>query len=210
MKISRSDVEALVAESMLQELSPIGYVALDAGVLVRDKEAGWREGIFVQLSSPPAREICASAGVDIPAAIEYESGKRKETFSAAVGGRLSEREIGHGDKWFAVGTQQDIETAAYRIVSLLEQNEPWFAQFRDLRDVAEAYRRQQAIKPLGENDYWKQVFVFNYACMLLAADLRDEAAEWLREAERVIRSEKFVDKDDRARLARVKALLEDI
>jgi len=209
MKIRRSKVEGLVTEDMLRELRSRGYVALDVGVLVRVKE-GWREGIFIQLSSPPAQQVCATAGIDVPMASEYASGERKETFSATVGGRLSERGLGHGDQWFAAQTQQDIEEAAHRIVSLLDQNEPWFEQFRDVRDVAEAYRRQQAIQPLGENDSWKQVFVFNYACMLLVAELRVEATQWLREAERVIRSERALDKDARARLARVKALLESI
>jgi len=209
MKIRRGKVEGLVTESMLPALRSRGYVALDVGVLVRVKE-GWRDGIFIQLSSPPAQQVCATAGIDVPKAFEYASGERRETFGVAVGGRLSERGLGHGDQWFAAQTQQDIEEAAHGIVSLLEQNEPWFEQFHEVRDVAEAYRRQHAIHPLGENDYWKQVFVFNYACMLLAADLRAEAAQWLREAERVIRSEKALDKDDRVRLARVKALLESI
>lgn len=208
MKIRRSAVEHLVLEALLCKLQPRGYVTLDSGALVRARE-GWREGIFVQLSSPPAQLLCAVAGVDVPMAVEYASGAPAQTFSAAVGGRLSERGIGNGDQWFPAETQEEIESAAGLVASLVEQNEPWFQQFRSVRDVADSYFRQKAIQPLGDNDYWKQVFVLNYACMLRAANSHTEATQWLKEAERVIRSAKTIDRDDRVRLMRVSALLEE-
>ena len=209
MKLRRNAMEKLVADAMLASLSGKGFERVGDAALVSNK-GGWREVLFVQLSSAPAQLICAVAGVDVPMARAYASGKSTESASIAVGGRLSERGINEGDMWLPAGTREDAEAAAGQLVSVFLQHESWFRRFRSVRDVADAYYRQSGLLPLGQNDYWKQVFLFNYACMLLAADQRTEAAEWLREAEQVIRSEKSADADDRARLQRVIALLTEI
>jgi hypothetical protein len=208
MKISRKRAERLLTDGLLRQLAPIGFVELEPGVLVRLRD-GWREGVFVQLSSPPAQEACLVAGVDVPRATEYASGEQPRTFSVAVGGRLSERGLGQGDRWFRVETVADVDSAIAHVVDLLGLNAQWFERFRNAGDVAEAYYHIKSLQPVGQNDYWKQVFVLNYACMLLAAGEHSLAMDWLREAERVIRSGQSLDKDDRARLARIAALLEE-
>lgn len=209
MKIRRAGVGKVVVDLMLSHMSARGYARLSDVALTRDRGA-WRDVVFVQLSSPRAQSICATAGVDVPVAREYATGTSTETVSIAVGGRLSERGINVGDMWLPAETREQVEAAAHHLASTCLQQESWFGQFHSLLDVIEAYFRQSGLQPLGCNEYWKQVFLFNYASMLLAAGRRAEAEEWLGETERVIRSAKKLDADDRARLQRVSALLADV
>jgi hypothetical protein len=210
MKISRKRVERLATDGLLAELGPAGFVELEPGVIVRLRN-GWREGMFVQTSSPRSNQmICIKAGVDVPEAVRSVSDGALPPFGVACGGAVSDRGIGQGDMWLRAETAEDVRAAVSKVLSLLKENAGWFKQFRDVRDVAQAVFESRSLLPLGQNDYWKQLAVFHYARMLLAAGDRPGAVDWLRETDRVIRSGERLDKDDQAVLAQVAALLQGL
>lgn len=197
----------MMTDRLLSELAPSGFFELELGVIVRARGA-LREGLFLQMSSPRSQQtVCATAGIDVPGAARSAESPQPH-FGATVGGRLSERGIGYGDLWLRVETADDVALAADRVLSLLNENAGWFEQFREIRDVAQAYFESHSLLPLGKNDYWKQLAVFHYARMMLAAGDRAVAIEWLQETDRVIRSGERLDKDDQVVLAQVAALLQ--
>lgn len=206
MKISRKRVERLVTDGLLAKLRPIGFAETESGVIVRLRD-GWREGMFVQTSSPRLNQmVCIKAGVDVPEAV-ISTSDTGAAFGIACGGAVSERGIGQGDMWLRAETTDDIALAVDRVLALLKENAGWFERFRDVRDVAQAFFESRSLLPLGQNDYWKQLAVFHYARMLLAAGDRAGAIDWLRETDRVVRSGERLDKDDQAVLAQVDHLL---
>ena len=174
------------SKAATQRLAPriadLGYRKIKGGIFGRDK-LGWVEGFFLQQSQWGSGKFRVSIGIHLPKLYDfYRTPMKERHFGLSVHRVVTAEGADHGDKWFPADDSTQLDASLEQVVTGLRNAERWFATFRSLSDVVDAFRAQNG----GGGG--------SYGCLLIQLGRRDEAVRCLEETERHMTTPRWVDR----------------
>lgn len=162
------------------QVESLGYRPWYGGGFGREK-AGWVEGFFLQQSQWGSGNFCVNVGIHVPGLEELWALEREDrSFGLLIAWRLSDSATEDGgDRWYHAKNKEQLENTLKVIALTLARADGWFHQFRSFSDVVEQYRIRTGLPTAPAGDVWV-TGVLNYGLLLLLADRKQEAAQWLR------------------------------
>jgi hypothetical protein len=178
---------------LVPQVESLGYRPWHGGGFGRQK-AGWVEGFFLQQSQWGSGDFCVNLGIHVPGVEDLWALDRKDRhFGLLIAWRLSEAATEHGaEQWYHAKNKEQLENNLKVVAATLAKADGWFHQFRSFSDVVEQYRVRSGLPSVPVDDL-RVVAVLNYGLLLLLADAKHDAAQWLRYAGELLARPMFWD-----------------
>ena len=186
-----------VAKSRFRGMAKkLGYEQVTGIIYVKERE-GWYEGFSLQASAYGNDFFYINYGIIVP---NLDAPFKEEIDIRNEGYILSSRLHNGYEGCFPNSTKTEVEESArIALQRYQEQAVPWFSAINGLKDIAAMYfdTTNLDLSKLGEHPYGSQYQAAGYGELLWLAGEKQQAIEWLKEAERLMSLPVYFTRDGR-------------